>query len=248
MSDKIQPAIIKLEAGQYLGDYLKARNESLPSGLIDKKYTGIGATTAEIMDAKRNSIIVCPTRALAATKTISARKDFEKKGITNIKIHYVGGPWVGVVPVNFSFILNEIKADKKVKIAVVADSLPKVIKKLGPETINSFHLLLDEIDSYQSEASYRPNLQVVVDYYKKFDAKSRTMISATVDRFSDPVLQAEPVTKIIIDSLEKPRIDAVSCQREIFASLTNSIAIAKGRFPTSKIIGLYSIDAFGVVE
>lgn len=226
--------IIELHEKEYLGDYLRARNESLPSGLIDKKYTGIGATTAEIMDTKRNSIIVCPTRALAATKALKE------------EIHYFGGQWEGVKSAKPKQLLNDIKAGKLVKITVVADSLKSLVKHLGDVAYEKFHLLLDEIDSYQSEASYRPNLQLVVDYYKKFDAARRTMISATVEGFSDPILRAEPVTRIEIDGKEKPNLDTVFCQRDTLASLTNYISNAKEKFPSSKI--LIALNSIGEIR
>ena len=61
--------VIEIKPDQYLGDVLT----SLPSGRVFKRYTGIGATTVEIKDQSRNSIIICPTRALAAGKAISEK-------------------------------------------------------------------------------------------------------------------------------------------------------------------------------
>jgi hypothetical protein len=72
--NKGTPATIHLENGKYLSDYVS----SLPYGMIDKQYPGIGATTLELENSNRNSIIVFPTRALAATKAIGKI------------IHYVG--------------------------------------------------------------------------------------------------------------------------------------------------------------
>jgi len=58
------PATIHLNKGEYLSSKIA----SLPAGKIDKRYPGIGATTLEIENPSRNSIIVFPTKALAATK------------------------------------------------------------------------------------------------------------------------------------------------------------------------------------
>src|SRR5690606_6216533 len=49
----------------------------LPPGRIMKQYTGIGATTQEIKDSTRNSIIVVPTKALATTKVIYANNNLD---------------------------------------------------------------------------------------------------------------------------------------------------------------------------
>ena len=57
---------IKLQPNEYLGD----RISSLPNGRLDKRYTGVGATTVEIEDQSRHSIIICPTQSLAAGKAI----------------------------------------------------------------------------------------------------------------------------------------------------------------------------------
>ncbi len=54
--------------------------DRLPSGIIDERATGIGATTCEIT-SPRNSIIVVPTRALAYSKALSHPDSF-----------YVGSP------------------------------------------------------------------------------------------------------------------------------------------------------------
>lgn len=54
--------------------------ESLPYGILKKNRTGLGATTLELK-AKRNSIIVVPTRALAYEKAKQSKND---KGKYNV--------------------------------------------------------------------------------------------------------------------------------------------------------------------
>ena len=55
--------------------YLSNHFNQLPYGLIDKSITGLGATTLE-MKAKRNSIIVTPTKNLAYSKYSKDPKNY----------------------------------------------------------------------------------------------------------------------------------------------------------------------------
>jgi hypothetical protein len=61
----------------------------LPPGIIDKRETGIGATTLEI-ESKRHSIIIEPLRITVTEKAINNNKIFaflvEEKDI-NIRLH-----------------------------------------------------------------------------------------------------------------------------------------------------------------
>ena len=53
---------------------------------------------------------------------------------------------------------------KRKKFLVVADSLWKVIKAIGPRVYHDYFLMVDEIDTMQSDSVYRPNLEKVIDY------------------------------------------------------------------------------------
>ena len=106
-------------------DWLAGIFDRMPYGLVKKNRTGIGATTLELM-ADRNSIIVVPTKALASSKKLSGRK-------TDRYYHYVGGETSKVrkQPSIDAFLTNW--SIKPKKFIVVADSLPKLIRKLNPD-------------------------------------------------------------------------------------------------------------------
>ena len=74
-----------LENGSWLGESFNY----LPSGIIDKRETGIGATTLEI-ECYRHSIIIEPLRITVVEKAINNPKVFaylvEDKKI-NVKLH-----------------------------------------------------------------------------------------------------------------------------------------------------------------
>ncbi len=156
--------------------------------MIDKRYPGIGATTLEIEDPYRNSIIVFPTKALAATKAKAKN------------IHYFGSAYPGVNVSTISKIIEDTESGLLTKIAIVADSLVNVYDKLR-DTLHSydFFIVLDEIDSFQTESSYRPKLEECIDIYLEFPPERRCLVSATLEQFSDRRLLSEPKTTIMID-------------------------------------------------
>ena len=189
------PAIIHMKKG----DYLKRHLSSLPAGMIDKRYPGIGATTLEIEDSSRNSIIVFPTRALAATKAKS-------KGI-----HYYGSAYPGVRVSSIEDITEDIESRVLTKIAIVADSLVGVYDRLKDVLFaHDFFIVLDEIDSFQTESSYRPKLEESIDIYLQFPADRRCLVSATLEQFSDKRLKSEPISKIVIDDYAPQKVKVIN--------------------------------------
>jgi hypothetical protein len=186
--------IISIENGSKLSDYIK----HLPYGMIDKSVPNIGATHMELTDLSRNSIIVFPTRSLAATKADHHR------------IHYIGSEFQDVKPSSITSIRRDLNAGKRVKIAAVADSFIKLYKELGTELhAHSFFLMMDEIDSFQTESSYRPKLEECLDIYDKFPEDRRCLISATLETFSNSNLTSEKLTKIVVANYEMPELQVV---------------------------------------
>ena len=169
-------------------EYLRGINQ-LPFGIFNKNRTGVGATSLELR-SERNSIIVCPTRALAYNKY---RKDPEV-------LMYVGGP-IGSIKksINKEQVKNYIEKmeGKNVfkKFLVVADSLPVVLSSLKDkgEKPDDYFLMVDEIDSLQSDSSFRPVAEDIIDYYLKHPEEKRCLLSATIKEFSHPELAKIPV-------------------------------------------------------
>lgn len=175
--------------------------ETTPYGLIDKTYTGIGATTLEL-NCPRNSIIVVPTKSLAYNKYLSG---LDKETMV-AKYCYVGsaiGDLSNTTPQQIQAYLNNADIAHK-KFLVVTDSLPKVIKTIGSSVYNNYFLMLDEIDIYQSDSTFRPALEDAIDYYFRFERTQRCMVSATMQEFSHPQIQEEPHTTILY---QKPTAD-----------------------------------------
>lgn len=151
----------------------------MPHGLVDKKITGIGATTLEI-NSKRNSIIVFPTKALAYGKHskhpntlyVGSEIKGEKEKVTNQQIEeYLA------------------KGGYK-KLLVVADSLGRLSGIIG-KNYKDYFLMIDEVDVLQTDNNFRPQLENVIDYYFMFPSKNRCMVTATMKEFNNPLLKKE---------------------------------------------------------
>lgn len=153
----------------------------IPHGIVDKRRPGIGATTLEI-NAKRNSIIVVPTKILAYNK---AQKHPQCQYVGS-KINNERGATSKAELFNY---LNSDIGYKK--IIVVADSLKRVTDLIGEEVYKTYFLLVDEVDMLQSDSNYRPALENVMDYYFRFDKRNRCLLTATMVEFSNPCLKHE---------------------------------------------------------
>lgn len=142
--------------------YLKDVFTTCPYGLIKKNRTGVGATTLEL-SSPRNSIVVVPTRTLAYEKAKNSRIE----GTDKYSILYIGGPITGFnIPSVENYLSdNEIKYKKFI---VVVDSLPSLLNKIGEENFKNYFIMFDEIDSYQYDSSFRPNMEQSFDYYFNF--------------------------------------------------------------------------------
>jgi hypothetical protein len=151
----------------------------MPHGLVDKKITGIGATTLEI-NSKRNSIIVFPTKALAYGKHskhpntlyVGSEIKGESKKVTNQQIE------------------EYLAKDGYKKLLVVADSLGRLLGIIG-KNYKDYFLMVDEVDVLQTDNNFRPQLENVIDYYLMFPSKNRCMVTATMKDFNNPLLKKE---------------------------------------------------------
>jgi len=214
--------IITVPNGQKLSSVVR----QLPSGIIDKKATGIGATYTELTST-RNSIIVVPTKALASSKA-------KKHGAL-----YVGSPTADHPnKVTIEDISNyHYNNQGHNKIVVVADSLGKVIQAIGKKVYEDYFILIDEIDSFQSESSYRPRLEAAVDHF--FDFNEGCVVSATIRKFSDPRFNNLPITEVDYVKPENFMIRVMSYNNA--EEIAAQIAMNSANSPTRTIIAFNSV-------
>lgn len=208
--------------------YLSNHFKQLPYGLIDKSITGLGATTLE-MRAERNSIIVTPTKNLAYSKWSKDKLNYL----------YVGSE-IGDIKETVSLDkINEYASKKNIKfkkIFVVADSLWKVIDALRNLKINfqqEYFIMIDEVDKFMKDTSYREKLETAIDYYFLFNKENRAMITATINDFSNPKIKEEVKTEFVFEQpLRDMKLIAtnnatMACKEKIMEILENN--------PTDKI-------------
>lgn len=209
-----------------------------PYGLIKKNRTGVGATTLELK-SPRNSIVVVPTKSLAHDKVANS-----KDSTGTYQYYYIGSSITGLVmPEIHTYLEND--SIKYKKFVVVADSLHKLIKDLGDKKTEYF-LMVDEIDSYQYDSSYRPSLENVIDYYFEFPSKQRCMVSATIGDFTNPLLNEEPVIEVMFN---KPHKRNISLYHTNNAALTTAKKIQELRkkYPNDHILVAYNSIKRGVL-
>lgn len=223
-----------INRGEYLGDII----DILPYGLIDKKITGIGATSLEL-ESKRNSIIIMPTKTLAYNK----HESLENK---NDVLLCIGSGYLKVEPINIFKIQDYIKRTdvSNKKIIVVADSIDKVIKailKKDKNVFSNYFLMVDEIDTLQSNNKLRGRISNVIDYYFKFKIQKRALVSATINEFSHPFLKNEPLTIFDYKEPEKRNINLIY-SKTINKTLAEKIISIVNNSPKKIVITYNSIS------
>lgn len=224
--------IVRNETPKSASTKLSQVLEFLPAGFVYKEETGIGATTLELK-SERNSIIVEPIKITASSKA------YEHDAL------YVGSPtrYHPKKSPEKADIINYVQDNSILhkKIVVVADSLPRVIDAIGPNRIKDYFLLIDEIDSFQLDSSYRKSMESCIQIYKNFDKDKRAMLSATKIEFTDELLLQEPITEIKYD-IKKPRKISV-CTTNSVQLLGVVIDTIKGfiqKYPGDKIFVAYN--------
>lgn len=124
--------------------------QKLPHGIVDKKATGVGATTLELK-SPRHSIIVAPTKKLAYSKFKWAENNLKPK-----KVLYIGtsiGEFKDRISKSGIIKYMEQNTTQPLKFLVVADSLDYLMNILGEEAYKHYFLMVDEIDLLQADSN-----------------------------------------------------------------------------------------------
>jgi hypothetical protein len=197
----------------------------LPSGLVIKEETGIGATYLELL-SKRNSIIVEPIKVTASTKA------------NNHNAMYFGSPTKLHPRVSESRIRSYLDDDSvpHKKLIVVADSLNRLIEIIGEKALTNYFLLIDEIDSFQLDSSFRMSMERCLDLYKSFPTNNRAMVSATVLEFSDPELAKERRTIIKYDKPTSRKLNLIFTSGQINPVVAKTITNLLQKHPEEKVM------------
>lgn len=216
-----------LKNGTYLSEVL----EKLPSGIIHKNHTGIGATTLEL-ESERHSLIVEPLRITASSKAASrpntlyigsATKYHPKKTSKREIIEYI-----------------KSKSIKHKKIFCVVDSLKIVIPLLEKHGLKDYFLCIDESDSLQIESNFRQRaMEKAIEYYKKHNTNFRCLLSATPIKFNDPDLSDENITSFEYEENEVSDINIIKVRNTVDC-IIEKIKSLNSEFPSEKIVVAYN--------
>lgn len=181
--------------GKYLGDIFN----QMPYGRIDKKVTGIGATTLEL-ESKRNSIIVVPSQYLAYSKSITSKEYLDVGGEISGKIKPTSVDDVR------KYIANSSIQYKK--LICVAESLKKALEVITGK-LDDWFIMLDEIDTFQEQSNFREGLEKAIDYYLLFNTENRCLVSATLKDFSNNQLHGELLLTINVENPKQRTISVI---------------------------------------
>ena len=196
------------------GARLSKAFKKLPSGLIDKTYTGIGGTSMEL-DCDRDSIVVVPYNNIADSKAkqLSVTQNYRVFKFTKDKIRSANKiSTVSVCKESVQdYIENAKQSGQPLKFICVNDQLSSLESCSADLGLNfkQFFLLLDEIDSMQEQSGFRNVMDDTLDIYKKHPKRRRAMLTATMQEFSDPELVKERRCKILMKDVAKAPIHMV---------------------------------------
>ncbi len=196
------------------GARLSKAFKKLPSGLIDKTYTGIGGTSMEL-DCDRDSIVVVPYNNIADSKAkqLSVTQNYRVFKFTKDKIRSANK--ISTVSVCKESVQDYIESTRRegkpLKFICVNDQLSSLEACSAELGLNfkQFFLLLDEIDSMQEQSGFRNVMDDTLDIYKKHPKRKRAMLTATMQEFSDPGLAKEKRWKILMTDAAKAPIHMV---------------------------------------
>lgn len=102
-----------------------------------------------------------------------------------------------------------------------------------------WHIMVDEIDTYQSDGVFRPAMENVMDYYFTFPEWQRCLVSATIRPFSHPRLQEEPVLELNYEEQGKRDVILINTTN-IHAEVCNAIRYLRTEHSTEKIVVAYN--------
>ena len=218
--NSIIPSEIRISDGEYLSD----KFDSLPSGIIDKTYTGIGGTSLEL-DCERDSVVVVPYNNIANSKE---SKKSVKRGYS---VHKYKRNKQNQLKSSLSKYVEEAKRNgQPIKLVCVNDQLLHLKQELSELNFDfkNFFLLFDEIDSMQEQSAFRSVMDQCMDVYLEHPNKHRAMITATLRKFTHPELKNEPVHKVICANRSIEKLDVVISERaadELYLRVKNIVDV-----------------------
>ncbi len=102
-----------------------------------------------------------------------------------------------------------------------------------------WHIMVDEIDTFQSDGKFREAMENVIDYYLEFPPIKRCLVSATIRPFTHPQLKEEPLLEINYEHPKKRPVNVIrtnNMPREV----ADMLELYRERYPKDKIVVAYN--------
>ena len=102
-----------------------------------------------------------------------------------------------------------------------------------------WHIMVDEIDTFQSDGKFREAMENVIDYYLEFPPIKRCLVSATIRPFTHPQLKEEPLLEINYEHPKKRPVNIIRTNN-MHREVADMLELYRERYPNDKIVVAYN--------
>ena len=102
-----------------------------------------------------------------------------------------------------------------------------------------WYIMVDEIDTFQSDGKFREAMENVIDYYLEFPPIKRCLVSATIRPFTHPQLKEEPLLEINYEHPKQRPVDVIRTNN-MHREVADTLIRYRERYPNDKIVVAYN--------
>ncbi len=102
-----------------------------------------------------------------------------------------------------------------------------------------WYIMVDEIDTFQSDGKFREAMENVIDYYLEFPPIKRCLVSATIRPFTHPQLKEEPLLEINYEHPKKRPVNIIRTNN-MHREVADRLGFCRKQYPNDKIVVAYN--------
>lgn len=102
-----------------------------------------------------------------------------------------------------------------------------------------WHIMVDEIDTFQSDGKFREAMENVIDHYLEFPPIKRCLVSATIRPFTHPQLKEEPLLEINYEHPKKRPVNIIRTNN-MHREVADRLGFCRKQYPNDKIVVAYN--------
>ena len=102
-----------------------------------------------------------------------------------------------------------------------------------------WHIMVDEIDTFQSDGKFREAMENVIDYYLEFPPIKRCLVSATIRPFTHPQLKEEPLLETNYEHPKKRPVNIIRTNN-MHREVADRLGFCRKQYPNDKIVVAYN--------